>query len=83
MTCDLSFTKIFVNEGSLLFLFEVIVANDTTERILDAILEVLAFAYTAPISALIHFCDREPDRKDEAAVQIEAFSRHFIKAYGI
>ena len=42
---------------------------------------MLAFAYTAPISALIHLCDREPD-KTEAMAQIEAFSRHFIKAYG-
>ena len=43
---------------------------------------MLAFAYTAPISALIHFCDREPDKTEEAMAQIEAFSRHFIKAYG-
>ena len=43
---------------------------------------VLAFAYTAPISALIHLCDREPERTAEAMAQIEAFSRHFIKTYG-
>ena len=43
---------------------------------------MLAFAYTAPISALIHLCDREPEKTDEALVQIEAFSRHFIKTYG-
>lgn len=43
---------------------------------------MLAFAYTAPISALIHLCDREPDRTAEAMAQIEAFSRHFIKTYG-
>ena len=41
-----------------------------------------AFAYTAPISALIHLCDREPEKTDEAIAQIEAFSRHFIKTYG-
>ena len=44
--------------------------------------KMLAFAYTAPISALIHLCDREPDRTEEAMAQIEAFSRHFIKTYG-
>ena len=44
--------------------------------------EMLAFAYTAPISALIHLCDREPERTAEAMAQIEAFSRHFIKTYG-
>ena len=44
--------------------------------------KMLAFSYTAPISALIHFCDREPEKTDEALAQIEAFSRHFIKTYG-
>ncbi len=43
----------------------------------------LAFAYTAPISALIHLCDREPEKTDAAMAQIEAFSRHFIKTYGV
>ena len=43
---------------------------------------MLAFAYTAPISALIHLCDREPEKTEEALRQVEAFSRHFIKAYG-
>ncbi|MBQ4506838.1 MAG: TetR/AcrR family transcriptional regulator [Firmicutes bacterium] len=42
---------------------------------------MLAFAYTAPISALIHLCDREPEKTDEAMAQIEAFSRHFIITY--
>ena len=45
--------------------------------------EMLAFAYTAPISALIHMCDREPDKVDEATAKVEAFSRHFIKEYGV
>ena len=43
---------------------------------------MLAFAYTAPISALIHLCDREPEKTDEALTQIEAFIQHFIKGYG-
>ena len=43
---------------------------------------MLAFAYTAPISALIHLCDREPEKTGEAMAQVEAFSRHFIKIYG-
>ena len=43
---------------------------------------MLAFAYTSPISALIHLCDREPKKTDEAMAQIEAFVRHFIKVYG-
>jgi len=44
--------------------------------------KMLAFAYTAPISALIHLCDREPEKTPEAMAQIEAFSRHFVKIYG-
>ena len=42
---------------------------------------MLAFAYTAPISALIHLCDREPDKTEDAIRKIKAFSRHFIKTY--
>ena len=44
---------------------------------------MLAFAYTAPITALIHLCDREPEKVDEAMAQVEAFSRYFIKTYGV
>ncbi len=43
---------------------------------------MLAFAYTAPISALIHQCDRYPAQTEEVIQKIEAFSRHFIKTYG-
>ena len=44
--------------------------------------EMLAFAYTAPISALIHLCDREPEKTGEAIARVEAFSRHFVRTYG-
>ena len=44
---------------------------------------MLAFAYTAPISALIHLCDREPEKTDQALGQVEAFSRHFVKTHAI
>ena len=44
---------------------------------------MLAFAYTAPISALIHLCDREPAKADEAVAQIASFSRYFMKAHGV
>ena len=43
---------------------------------------MLAFAYTAPVSSLIHLCDREPQKTEEALKQAEAFSRHFVKVYG-
>ena len=45
--------------------------------------KMLAFAYTAPISALIHLCDREPEKTEEAMKQVEAFSRHFTRIYGV
>ena len=44
--------------------------------------KMLAFAYTTPVSALIHQCDREPEKAEEAIRQIEEFSRHFIRTYG-
>ena len=44
---------------------------------------MLAFSYVTPISALIHLCDREPEKTEDAAAQIEAFSRHFIATYGV
>lgn len=44
--------------------------------------EMLAFAYTTPITALIHLCDREPEKEPEIMRQIEAFVRHFIGIHG-
>ena len=44
--------------------------------------ETLAFAYTAPISALVHLCDREPEKESEIISEAEAFIRHFIRTYG-
>ena len=45
--------------------------------------ELLAFSYTAPVSALIHLCDREPEKTDGALARVEAFTRLFIKTYGV
>ena len=44
--------------------------------------EMLAFAFTAPISALIQYCDREPEKEQEIMRQIEGFVNHFIDTYG-
>ena len=44
---------------------------------------MLAFAYTTPISALIHLCDREPSKADAAMARIEAFSRYFLNVHGV
>ena len=44
---------------------------------------MLALAYTMPISALIHWSDREPEKSAEALTRIEAFSRHFAQIYSL
>lgn len=45
--------------------------------------EMLAFSFTAPITVLIHACDREPEKEPEYMAQVEAFVRHFIAVYGL
>ena len=42
-----------------------------------------AFAFTAPISALVHESDRRPDRKPELLEEVRAFVRHFAAVYGV
>lgn len=42
---------------------------------------LLAFSFTAPITSLIHLCDREPEKEVEVMEQIQAFARHFIEEY--
>jgi len=44
--------------------------------------EMLALTFTAPITELIHYCDREPAKEQEIINEIEAFVRHFISTYG-
>ena len=44
--------------------------------------DMLALAFTAPITTLIHYCDREPEKEPEIMRQIEMYVKHFIKMYG-
>ena len=39
---------------------------------------MLAFAFTSPITSLVHLYTREPDREAEIMERIEAFVRYFI-----
>lgn len=39
--------------------------------------KILAFQFTAPVTVMIHLCDREPDRKQEIMDKIEAHIRQF------
>ena len=57
------------------------------EKMIDAGLliaedpDMLALSFTAPVTTLIHYCDREPEKEPEIMGQIEAFVKHFIKIY--
>ena len=44
---------------------------------------LLALAYTAPITSLIHLCDREPHRRPEALQKMEAMIEYFMETHGI
>ena len=43
---------------------------------------MLAFSFTAPISALVHQCDRQPEDQEAIFARMERFMRHFISVYG-
>lgn len=43
---------------------------------------MLALAYTAPVSSLIHLSDREPGRAEECLEKIRAFTAFFMNTYG-
>ena len=45
--------------------------------------QMLAFAYTVPISALIHLCEQKKKKTEDAVKRAEAFIRHFIRTYGV
>lgn len=42
---------------------------------------MLAFSFTAPISAFIHLCDREPGRTTEAFDKMETYIRYFLTSH--
>lgn len=43
--------------------------------------EILAFLYTAPVTALVQLCTREPERQAEVMGQIEEFVKYFIATH--
>ena len=45
--------------------------------------DMLAFVFTSPITSLIHYCDREPEKEPEIMGQTEAYVRHFIRTYRV
>lgn len=74
-------TEHFMNGTKAIFksIFEKMMERDLLVKE-DA--DMLAFVFTAPITSLIHYCDREPEREPMIMRQIEAFVKHFIKMYG-
>ena len=75
-------TKHFLGGTEKIFtaIFETMMASGLLK---DEDPEMLAFVYTAPITSLIHLCDREPRKQSEAMEQMKKFIRHFIKTYGV
>ncbi|MBQ7780815.1 MAG: TetR/AcrR family transcriptional regulator [Lachnospiraceae bacterium] len=57
------------------------------EKMMDAGLlkrnnpQMLAFLYTAPVTSLIHLCDREPENRAGIVERIEEFVKYFIAEY--
>lgn len=43
--------------------------------------EMLSFIYTAPVTSLVHLCDREPQKQEQIFKQIGEFINHFISTY--
>ena len=75
-------TKHFLGGTEKIFtvIFEKMIDNGLLK---DEDPEMLAFVYTAPITSLIHLCDRESQKQSEAIEQMKKFIRHFIKIYGV
>lgn len=45
--------------------------------------ELLAFEYTAPVTVMLHLCDREPEREPEIMKKIESHIRQFSDEHKI
>lgn len=43
---------------------------------------LLALDYTAPITILIHLCDREPENEEKITKRIQEHIEHFLSVYG-
>ena len=73
-------TKHFLEGTARIYtkVFESMMEKDLLKREDPA---MLALSFTAPISAFIHLCDREPDRREEAFARVEAFARHFLSVH--
>ena len=73
-------TEHFISDTKAIFksIFEKMIEADL---LIEENPDLLALTFTAPISSLIHYCDREPEKEPEIMEQIEAFVKHFIMMY--
>jgi len=75
-------TRYFIDDTKAIF-EKVFASMMDTGVIEKADAGFLAFSYTAPITALIHLCDREPEQIPETMAKIECFTKQFIRTYGV
>ena len=75
-------TKHFISgiEGLYSYIFERMMDNDLIRRC-DT--EFLAYEYAAPITMMIHMCDRQPEMEDEAMQRICRHIDNFIDIYSV
>ena len=55
--------------------------EDIWNTLLDGMIAHYEERFGSPISALIHLCDRGPEKTEAAIAQAEAFIRRFIRVY--
>jgi len=74
-------TRYFVDDTKAIFakVFASMIEAGTIKKVN---VDFLTFSYTAPITALIHLCDREPERVDDIITEIETYVKAFVEAYG-
>ncbi len=75
-------TKHFLSGTRILFMniFDQMLEQGTLKKYDTAI---LAFELTAPITQLVHLCDRDPEKIPQVMRMIEVYTRHFVKVYCI
>lgn len=73
-------TEHFLNDTKAIFkyIFEQMIEKGVIKKVNT---DFLSLSYTAPITSLIHLCDREPEMKPTIIQQIEEFTEHFIELY--
>ncbi|SEW35946.1 transcriptional regulator, TetR family [Ruminococcaceae bacterium KH2T8] len=75
-----TYHQIDVLEHTFTAIFKDLIAEG---KVKDVDPETLAFEFFSPVSLLVQWCDREPDRKDEIFKRVERHIDFFIDTYFI